>query len=185
MTTTLIRARRLAVLTGAALALASLLAGPALSAYGLPWKETAKNGNAPILTFTVSRLTIGKSSWSANVSFANVSQKTITVGNQFGVAFFQDSTATDLSNAAAFAPATKFSHARPVALKPGASWSGVISGTGALSASRPSLYARVVFGPLTGLPGQTSSVFWITDHSKTLPAAGTGAPIPTGPQIVA
>ena len=57
-----------------------------------------------------------------------------------------------------------------LALKPGATWTGMISGTGQLAASRPSLYARVVFGPLTGVAGQTAPVYWITDHSKTLPA---------------
>jgi len=179
------RVRRLAVVLGASLAVAALLAMPAFSALGLNWNETAKDGKVPILSFHVTSLTIGTKEWSAHVSFGNLSKKTIKVGNQFAVAFFVDATNENLADAAALAPATSFSPTRPVALKPRATWTGVISGTGQLTASRPSLYARVVFGPLTGVAGQTKPVYWITDHSKTLPPAGTGTVVPTGPQIVA
>ncbi len=180
------RARRLAVALGASLAVAALLAGPAFSAFALNWNETAKDGNVPILRFRVTSLTIGAKGWNAHVSFGNLSKKTIKVGNQFAVAFFENATSENLADAAALAPATSFSPARPVALKPGAAWTGVISGTGQLSGNRPSLYARVVFGPLTGVAGQTAPVYWITDHSKVLPPSGTGGSVvPTGPQIVA
>jgi hypothetical protein len=181
------RARRLAVLFGTSLAVAALLAAPAYPALGLNWNETAKDGKVPILSFHVTSLTIGTKGWSAHVSFGNLSKKTIKIGNQFGVAFFESATSENLADAAALAPATSFSPARPVALKPGATWTGVIGGTGQLSASRPSLHARVVFGPLTGVEGQTSPVYWITDHSKTLPAAGTGGGsiTPAGPALVA
>jgi hypothetical protein len=176
----------MAVALGASLAAAALLAVPAFSALGVNWSETAKNGKVSVLSFHVTSLTIGKTGWSAHVSFGNLSKKTVKVGDQFGVAFFENATSEDLSKAVALAPATSFSPARPVALKPGATWSGVISGTGSLSASRPKLYARVVFGPLTGVAGQTAPVSWITDHSKILAAAGSGTPVvPSGPQIVA
>ena len=183
----LTQTRRLGVALGASLTAAALLAVPAVSAIGLNWNETAKDGTTPILSFHVTSLTIGKSSWSAHVSFGNLSQKTVKVGNEFAVAFFESATSENLADAAAFAPATSFAPARPVALKPGATWTGVISGTGALTGSRPSLHARVVFGPLTGVTGQTKPIFWITDHAKTLPPSGTGSAtiVPTGPQIVA
>jgi hypothetical protein len=179
------RVRRAAVAVGVTAATA-VLAVPAFPALGVNWKETAKDGKVPVLSFKVTSLTIGKTGWSAHVSFGNLSKKTVKVGNQFGVAFFVSATSEDLSTAAALAPATKFSPARPVALKPGATWTGVISGTGRLAASRPSLHARLVFGPLTGVAGQTKPVYWITDHSKVVASAGTGTtPAPTGPQIVA
>jgi hypothetical protein len=171
---------------GAATLVAAMLAVPAFPALGVNWNETAKDGKVPVLSFHVTSLTIGKTTWSAHVSFGNLSKKTVEVGNQFGVAFFESPTSEDLSTAAALAPATKFSPARPVVLKPGATWTGVISGTGELTGSRPRLYARVVFGPLTGVAGQTKPVSWITDHAKSLPPAGSGTTIaPTGPQIVA
>jgi hypothetical protein len=182
------RIRRLALALGASLAAAAVLALPAFSALGLNWNETAKDGKVSVLSFHVTSLTIGSNGWSAHVSFGNLSTKTVKVGNQFAVAFFSNATSENLADAAALAPATSFSPARPVALKPGATWTGVISGTGQLSASRPSLYARVVFGPLSGVAGQTAPVYWITDHSKTLPPSGSGtgpAVTPTGPQIVA
>jgi hypothetical protein len=180
------RIRRIGLTLGASLAAAAVLAVPAFSALGVNWNETAKDGKVPVLSFHVTSLTIGKTGWSAHVSFGNLSKKTVKVGNQFGIAFFESATSEDLSKAAALAPATSFSPARPVALKPGATWTGVISGTGSLSASRPKLYARVVFGPLTGVAGQTAPVSWITDHAKALAATGSSTPVvPSGPQIVA
>jgi hypothetical protein len=164
---------------------AGLLVAPAFSATGLNWKETAKDGNVPVMSFGVTSLTIGETGWTARVSFGNLSKKTIRVGDQFGVAFFQDAKTTDPARAAAFAFALGFSPARPVSLKPGVTWTGVIRGAGQLSANRPSLYARIVFGPLAGVAGQTSAIYWITDHSMPLAPAGTGAVTPTGPSITA
>jgi hypothetical protein len=182
-----IRAPRLGGALGASLAVAALFAAPASSSSGVNWKETAKDGKVSVLSFHVTSLTIGTTGWSAHVSFGNLSKQTVKVGDQFGVAFFEDATSEDLSQAAALAPATTFSPARPTELKPGATWTGVISGTGTLAASRPSLYARVVFGPLSGVAGQTAPVYWITDHSKLLPPSGGGSSgvIPGGSGYVA
>src|SRR5580704_8760084 len=96
---------------GATITLGALLVVPAFSATGLNWKETAKNGKTPVLSFAVTSLMIGKTSWSAHVSFGNLSTKTIAVGDRFGVAFFANSTSTDPAQAAALAPATSFSPA--------------------------------------------------------------------------
>jgi hypothetical protein len=179
------RVRRLAVALGASLAVAALFALPAFSSTGLNWKETAKSGKTPVLSFAVTSLTIGKGGWSAHVSFGNLSKQTVKVGNQFGVAFFADATTTNPADAAALAPATSFSPARPLALKPGVTWTGVISGTGELSGSRPSLHARILFGPLSNVTGHTSAIYWITDHSTTIAPSGTGTLSPTGPETIA
>jgi hypothetical protein len=177
-----IRAHRLVAALGASVVSAALVAVPASAGLGVNWNETARDGKVPVLSFRVTSLTIGTTGWSAKVSFGNLSKQTIAVGDEFGVAFFESPTSEDLSEAAALALATKFSPARPVALKPGEHWTGKISGTGHLSASRPSLYARVVFGPLTGVAGQTAPVYWITDHAKKLAPAGSGsgAVLPSG-----
>ena len=53
----------------------------------------------------------------------------------------------------------------------------MIGGAGRLVRSRADRYARVVFEPLGGIPGQTRAVFWITDHSLPL------APPTRGPVI--
>jgi hypothetical protein len=169
------RAHRVVASLGASLAAAALLAAPAFAALSVNWQETARDGDVPILSFHVTSLTIDSTGWSAHVSFGNLSKQTIEVGDQFGVAFFEDPTSENLSDAAALAPATRFSPARPVKLKPGASWTGEIGGDGHLAASRPSLYARIVFGPLTGVTGQAAPVYWITDHAEKLAAAGNGS----------
>jgi hypothetical protein len=176
---------RAAAVLGASIVVAGLFVVPAFSGTGLNWNETARNGKVPVLSFGVTSLTIGKTGWSARVSFGNLSTKTIRVGDQFGVAFFTDSKTTNPAYAAALAFATSFSPARPVSLKPGATWSGLIGGIGQLSASRPSLYARIVFGPLTGVSGQASAIYWITDHSMTLAPAGMGGVTPTAPATIA
>jgi len=185
MSSTQTRVRRLAIALGASLAVAALFSLPAFSSTGLNWNETAKNGKTPVLSFAVTSLTIGNAGWSAHVSFGNLSKQTVKVGNQFGVAFFADATTTNPADAAALAPATSFSPSRPLTLKPGATWAGVISGTGQLSGSRPSLYARVIFGPLSGVVGHKTAIYWITDHAKTLAPSGTGAVTPTGPEVIA
>ncbi len=162
-----------------------LLLAPAAAAGSAAWNETAKVGGVSIMTYTVDSLTVGPKSWTAHVSFRNVSKKTIGVGNQFGVAFFPDATTEVPANAVGFAPATTFSTKLPKSLKPGASWSGVIGGTGTLTRSQK-LWARVVFGPFTGLSTKTSSsMVWITDHAKALAGslAPSQTPAATGPVI--
>lgn len=153
---------------------AAVLLIPTAGATRLDWQETARDGKQPVLRFRITSLTFGTSRWSAHVSFANVSQRTIRVGERFGVAIYADGKTSDVQKAIGFAAATTFSPGRPASLKPGAAWTGVIGGTGRLVSSRAVRYARVVFGPLTGIPGQTRAVFWITDHSLPLapPARG-------------
>ena len=160
-----------------------LLAPAAAGASRVGWKETAKVAGARVMSYRVDSLSIGKNSWSARVSFTNLSKKTIKVGSQFGVAFYLDPEAEDLTYAVGFAAATKFSTPTPTILKPGATWTGVISGSGQLLMSGR-VYARVVFGPFTGVPGESTAIVWITDHKTTLGSKTTTVTPPsTGPVI--
>ncbi len=158
--------RRLCSTLLAALAAVSLVGGAA--AGKVNWDEKAMDGKVAVMGFRVASLTFGKQSWSAQVTLTNLSTKTITIGDNFGAAIFDGSSTEDLSRAIGFAYALKFSPARPTALKPGASWKGTIGGDGTLNASAAVRYARLVFGPLRGLPGQKGAVYWVTDHALML-----------------
>jgi hypothetical protein len=158
---------------------AGLLVTPAFAAKALHWNETFKNADGKVLNFRVTSLTVTQTSWSAKVSFANLSKQTVQVGNEFGIAFFANAKTTDPIKASALSQATAFSPKRPTALKPGATWSGVISGTGQLETAKTSGYLRVLFGPFVGVPGQKAATSWITDHSTSIPATALnpGEPI--------
>jgi len=154
---------------------------PAAAAAGtVRWNETATIDGARVMTYHVDSISIRSTGWSARVSFRNISNRTIQVGSEFGVAFYADPKAEDLTEAVGFASATKFSTPTPTTMKPGASWTGIISGTGNLSTSG-TFYARVVFGPFTGLPGESTSIVWITDHKTTVRGSGGAAPPPPPP----
>jgi hypothetical protein len=161
------------MLLAAALAAASLAGGAA--AGKVSWEEQAKNGGAPVMGFRVESLTFDAQGWNARVTFTNLSKRTVTIGANFGAAIFDDLRTQDLNRAIGFAVALRFSPARPKALAPGASWSGTIGGDGTLRSSPSVRYARLVFGPLGGLPGQKGPVFWVTDHALTLPPSLSGS----------
>ena len=163
-------------------AAACLVAAPVAGAERLGWDEQAKYAGKPVMSYRVVSLTFGKSGWNAHVSFRNLSKQTIRVGNQFGVGFWTSRKATSLQELAGLASATTFSSKMPAVLRPGESWTGVIGGKGQLHAGGR-VYARVIFGPFTGFPGQRSAVWWITDHVQAL---GSGPPPSTtvpGPVI--
>jgi hypothetical protein len=169
--------RRIGLLLAVAAATGLLLAA-AGQAQRVNWHETLKQGKANVMTYSVDSITFGDQGWSAHVTFKNVSKSTIGVGTEFGVAFYRD-TKTYVLSQAAVAPATTFSKKLPTSLKPGASWSGTIGGAGKLTSSQK-VYARVVFGPFSGIPGQGQPIVWITDHMKTL---GKGTPAPAEPPV--
>jgi hypothetical protein len=174
-------ARRLAI---GAVAAVCLLTAPVAAAEKLGWNEKAKFEGKPVMSYTVTSLTFDKTGWSAKVSMRNLSKRTIKVGNEFGVGFWTNGKATDLTQAVGLATATKFSTRPPTSLKPGQSWSGTIGGDGKLNRQNV-IYARVIFGPFADFPGQSAPVVWITDHSTALGAKATTkptAPIP-GPAI--
>src|SRR5262245_23190850 len=156
---------------------ACLVAAPVAGAQRLGWNERAKYAGKPVMSYRVVSLTFGKNGWNAHVSMRNLSQKTIRVGKSFGVGFWTSRRATSLREVVGFASATTFSSRVPAVLKPGQSWTGVISGGGSLN-TNARVYARVIFGPFTGFPGQRTSVVWITDHSEPLGTA-PATPRPT------
>lgn len=155
---------------------------PAAAAAGSGWNESAKVGGQSMMTYTVDSLTFGTKGWRAHVSFDNVSKATIAVGSGFGVAFFGDARTVDTTKAVGFAVASTFSTKLPKSLKPGASWTGVIGGVGRLTRSQR-VWARVVFGPFTGIPGIGGKIVWITDHAKVLTGPVSSPPVATGPVI--
>ncbi|MBV8480266.1 MAG: hypothetical protein JOY72_08175 [Actinobacteria bacterium] len=162
--------------------LVCLVVPAAANAGRVGWNETAKVAGKRVMTYRVDTLSVGSGSWTAHVSFKNISSKTIKVGSQFGLAFYLDPKAEDLTAAVGFAQATKFSTPTPTTLKPGESWTGEIGGSGSLS-SGLHVYARVVFGPFTGVPGESSSIVWITDHRTTVDTNTKAPPTATGPVI--
>jgi urease beta subunit len=154
--------------------LATLLALPALASPA--WRETATVKGKPLMSFTVDKVSIGSQRWSAHVSFRNLSKRTVRVGNDFGLIVYRKATIEPNTRPEAFGRATSFSTPRPLRLEPGASWSGTIAGPG-----RPKVtgmgYARILFGPFTGLPRGPDPFLWITDHSIPLdfsPSGSTG-----------
>jgi hypothetical protein len=159
-----LRAGRLAL---AIAAIALLATAPVAGAARVNWNEKAKYAGKPIMSYQVASLTFTKKGWTAVVSFRNLSHKTIKVGNRFAIGFWTKAHATDLSKAVGFGYATQFSSKVPTVLKPGDHWSGEIGGSSSLTRSGR-VYARVIFGPFTGFPGQASSVVWITDHAQSL-----------------
>ena len=152
--------------TVTALAFTVLFVAPALAETRVGWNETAKISGVTVMSFRVATLSIGKTSWSARISFRNLSHRTVRVGGSFGLAYYPSAKLTPTTKPEAFGLANKYSHPLPVRLVPGASWTGVITGPG-----RPKItgktWSRVVFGAFTGLPG-VKTFIWITDHSLPL-----------------
>jgi hypothetical protein len=173
---------RIGALAAIAGATCLVLAG-SVSAAHVGWNEAAKSGGDKVMTYTVDSLTFDSKGWRAHVSFKNVSHLPIGLATQreFGAALFADNKTETLSQAIGFATATNFSTKLPTKLEPGDSWSGTISGTGNRTMTRR-IYARVVFGPFSGLPGTTTAVVWITDHALALGKAPVEV-VPKGPVI--
>lgn len=125
------------------------------------------------MTFRFESLTFGASSWSAEVSIKNVSDRTIRVGDNFGVEVFANRSTVNPDKGLAFGSATSFSPPRPTVLRPGDSWSGVIGGNGKPPKGTATRYVRLIVGSFSGVPGQKRAFVWVSNHS--LPLSGTGA----------
>ncbi len=165
-------------------AVALLATAPVAAAARVNWNEKAKYAGKPVMSYSVVSITFSRTGWRAVVSFRNLSHKPIQVGNKFGIGFWTNGKSTDFTKAIGLAPVTRFSTKVPAVLRPGDYWSGVISGTGVPNGTGR-VFARVIFGPFTGFPGQASSVVWITDHAQplvavkvTTPKKGTPKPKP-------
>jgi hypothetical protein len=160
--------RRQLICVAATLLAAGILVVPAFAAKTLNWNETFKNADGKVLNFRITNLAVTRTGWSAHVSFENLSKQTVQIGNGFGIAFFADAKTTNPVHASALAQATTFSPKRPTALKPGASWTGVIGGSGQFETAKTSGYTRILFGPFTGVPGQKAATSWITNHETPI-----------------
>ena len=183
-------ARRLglSVFTTAAavsIALAVLLPAPAeaVPASHVNWKETWKVNGVPVLSFNVTSVTVGKTKWTARVSFRNLLHRTVNIPrNSFGIAFYGSAKLTAKTPPEAYGLAKTFSKPRPARLGPGRSWTGVISGLG-----RPAItgkaWVRIVFGPFSNVPGVAKLSLWVTDHALVL-TFGSKAAKPGGPLVI-
>ena len=171
--------RRSSLLAFAAAA-AVLAWGAAASAATVPlgWHEGSAYRGKPLLAFEVTSITFESNRWSATVSVQNRSSYTIRVGDSFGLIVYPDAKTVDTTKGG-FGKAVSFSPARPTELVPGAVWRGVMSGAGG---PKPGAFARIVFGPFSGVPGK-GAFLWITDHVHLVPAtAGSAKPAPATPK---
>jgi len=156
----------------------SVAAGPQTAELG--WREVY----GPVgeqLVFTVDRLDVTESGWSARVGVENDSSvgwelaPGATPEGSFGLQLFETGDVEELEERnrngtlPAVRAATSYVPELPKILEPGASWEGEISARGALVAGA---WARVVFGTLVAVgkpPDELDEkVIWITDHAYEL-----------------
>jgi hypothetical protein len=156
----------------------SVAAGPQTADLG--WRESYGSVGEQIV-FTVERLDVTESGWSARVGIENDSSvgwelaPGATPEGSFGLQLFETGDAEELEERnrngtlPAVRAATAFVPELPPVLEPDASWEGEISARGALVAGG---WARVVFGTLVavGKPPDAldETVIWITDHAYQL-----------------
>jgi hypothetical protein len=157
---------------------ASVAAGPQTAP--LSWRETYGSPGEQ-LVFTVDRITVTETGWSARVGIQNDSSvgwelaPGATPDGTFGLQLFETGDPEELAerNRSGTLPAvraaTGYEPDLPSILEPGASWDGEISARGALVAGS---FARVVFGTLVAVgkpPAELDEmVIWITDHAYEL-----------------
>jgi hypothetical protein len=158
----------------------SVAAGPQTA--DLDWRETDGSAGEQLI-FTVTRLEVTETGWSARIGIENDSSvgwelaPGATPDGAFGLQLFETGDAQELEDRnrngtlPAVRAATSYAPALPGVLEPGASWTGEISARGSLVAGS---WARVVFGTLVavGKPpeGLEEMLIWITDESYELEA---------------
>lgn len=158
----------------------SVAAGPQTA--DLDWRETHGSVGEQLI-FTVARLEVTETGWSARIGIENDSSvgwelaPGATPDGSFGLQLFETGEAQELEDRnrngtlPAVRAATGYAPALPGVLEPGASWAGEISARGSLVAGS---WARVVFGTLVavGKPpeGLEGTLIWITDESYELEA---------------
>jgi len=163
----------------------AVFAAPAVAAgsSNVDWKETWKVNGVPVLDFKVTSVSVGKTKWSARISFRNLLHRSVSIPrNSFGIAFYASSKLTAKTPPEAYGLAKTFSKPRPLRLAAGGTWSGVISGLG-----RPAItgkaWVRIVFGPFSGIPGMAKLSLWVTDHALVL-TFGSKPTKPSGPLVI-
>ena len=147
----------------------------------LDWKERYP-GTQPALVFGVSRFTVTRTGWKADISVENTSTVAWTVGDPsvgpelaFGVVLFPNDDLDDLErrnrnqDLPALRAATTYAPSLPERIEPGHTWQGTMSAPGALAGG---LWVRLSFGPFAsvGAPpkGAQTPVVWYTDHAYRL-----------------
>ena len=149
----------------------------------LGWEEAYPvEGATAALVFGVSSFTVTRNGWAADISVENRSRVGWEVGDPrraieraFGVLLFPNDDLDELErrnrsgDLPAIRPATSYSPALPLVLRPGKTWKGTIAAPGALAGG---LWVRLSFGTFAsvGRPpeGAASPVVWFTDHAHQL-----------------
>jgi hypothetical protein len=156
----------------------SVAAGPQTAE--LDWRETYGTAGER-LVFTVDRLDVTETGWSARIGIENDSSVAWELApgalpeGSFGLQLFETGDPDELAERnrngtlPAVRAATTYAPELPGILEPGADWEGVISARGSLVAGS---WARVVFGTLVavGKPPEelNEMVIWTTDHAYEL-----------------
>lgn len=156
----------------------SVAAGP--QTVELDWRETYGPAGQQ-LVFTVERLEVTDSGWSARIGIENRTSlgwelaPNATPDGTFGLQLYETDDVEELEdrNRSGTLPSVRAAeHYAPdltALLEPGASWEGEMSARGALVAGAS---ARVVFGTLVAVgkpPDEFSEeLVWITDHAYRL-----------------
>ena len=147
----------------------------------LDWNEPYPATN-PALVFGVSRFTVTREGWKADVSVENTSDIAWLVGEprlpayrQFGVLLFPNDDLEDFERRSrdgdvpGLRAATSYTPALPESIAAGETWRGTIAAPGALAGG---LWVRIAFGPFAadGKPpdGAQTPVVWFTDHAYHL-----------------
>jgi hypothetical protein len=151
--------------SAAVAAVAAVLLAPSAQAQqqiSLNWREHLSYQNRPIMSFRVDEIQLRANSWSVRAKYTNLSKVNVTyVKNVFNLGVWTRVTATCKHVGL---PARRFVPPIPATLRPGRSWSGVISGSGR---PPPRAFLRFVFALFRGPPnayGPHHSFGWITDH---------------------
>jgi len=147
----------------------------------LGWKERYPGPN-PLLVFGVTRFTVTRDGWKADISVENTSSIGWIVGDprfpsyrEFGVLLFPNDDLKDLERRSrdgdipGLRAATSTTPALPETIKPGETWRGTIAAPGPLAGG---LWVRIAFGPFSadGKPPEDAQtpVVWYTDHAYKL-----------------
>jgi hypothetical protein len=152
----------------------------------LGWGESAGPPGSR-LVFRIQTFSVTRNGWRAEVAVTNDTGTTFSIDHGpdtpdfgFGVMLFETGAHSELDqrnahrNLPVLRQATAFAPPLPAALAPHATWSGTVSGPGALPGG---LWIRFVFGafkPIGAMPRKLSEegvrdyLVWITDHTHQL-----------------